>query len=118
MVKNNKIKVLNIIGGAKFGGAELFFERLACSFDKHKGIHQKIVIRSNKRRFDILNAKNSEVEQKSNFNYYNPFCSLKVEKIIRDFKPDIVLSWMNRASKILPNKKVNNEKSWKSWWFL
>ncbi len=110
MVKNNKIKVLNIISGAKFGGAELFFERLACSFDKHKSIHQKIVIRSNKRRFNYLNAKNSEVEQISNFNYYNPFCFLKVEKIIKDFNPDIVLSWMNRASKILPNKKVNNEK--------
>ncbi len=111
MVKNNKIKILNILSGAKFGGAELFFERLTCSFDKHKDIQQKIIIRRNKRRFNILNEKISEIEQINNFNYYNPFCSFKVEKIIKDFKPDIVLSWMNRASKILPNKKINNEKT-------
>lgn len=109
MVENFKIKVLNIISGAKFGGAELFFERLAVSFEKNKLIHQNIIMRKNKERFNSLNERIDQIEQISYFNNLNPYCSLKIERKIRDFKPHVILSWMNRASNILPLKKINGE---------
>ena len=109
MVESNKIKVLNILSGAKFGGAELFFERLAVSFEKNKNIDQQVLIKSNKERFDRLDKKVKNLSQINFFNYYNPFCSLKIEEIIREFKPEIILSWMNRASKLLPKKRINSE---------
>ena len=109
MVESNKIKVLNILSGSKFGGAELFFERLAVSFEKNKNIDQQVLIKSNKERFDRLDKKVKNISQINFFNYYNPFCSLKIEEIIREFKPQIILSWMNRASKLLPKKRISSE---------
>ena len=50
MVKSPKIKILNIISGSKYGGAELFFERLALSFERCYKIEQKIIIRNNRIR--------------------------------------------------------------------
>ena len=50
MVKSPKIKILNIISGSKYGGAELFFERLALSFERCDDIEQKIIIRKNRNR--------------------------------------------------------------------
>ena len=35
--------------------------------------------------------------------------NIKISKILKDFKPNIVLSWMNRASQIIPFKKFSNE---------
>ena len=42
MGNDSKLKILNIISGSKFGGAELFFERLALSFEKKKKYTTKI----------------------------------------------------------------------------
>ncbi len=36
MGNDSKLKILNIISCSRFGGAELFFERLALSFEKKK----------------------------------------------------------------------------------
>ena len=36
MEKNNKLKILNILGGSRHGGAEKFFERLSIAIEKKK----------------------------------------------------------------------------------
>ena len=36
MEKNNKLKILNVLGGSKQGGAEKFFERLSFAIEKKK----------------------------------------------------------------------------------
>ena len=106
---NTKLKILNIISGAKYGGAESFFERLAISFAKNQEIDQKILIRSNRERIKKLKKVTDEVEQLVFFNSFNPFCSYKIEQTIKEFNPHIVLTWMNRASNLLPRKKINHE---------
>ncbi len=106
---NTKLKILNIISGAKYGGAESFFERLAISFAKNQDIDQKILIRSNRERLNKLKKVTNEVEQLIFFNSLNPFCSYKIQQSIKEFDPHIVLTWMNRASNLLPRKKINNE---------
>ena len=109
MEKNSKLKLLNILSGSKFGGAELFFERLALSFEKQKNITQKLVIKTDERRFNFLKDKINDIKQINFFKSYNFLIPFTLEKIINDFKPDIVLSWMNRASNILPASKIMNE---------
>ena len=111
MVKSHKIKILNIISGSKYGGAELFFERLALSFEKCNGVEQKLIIRNNRNRSKKLIDGIKEIEKINFFHKLNPFCTLKIEKIIREYKPNILLSWMNRASSTIPNIKINNEVS-------
>ena len=38
MEKNNRLRVLNILGGSKEGGAEKFFERISIALEKKKFI--------------------------------------------------------------------------------
>ena len=109
MVKSPKIKILNIISGSKYGGAELFFERLALSFETCDKIEQKIIIRNNRNRSKKFIDGINEIEKINFFHKLNPFCTFKIEKIIREYKPNILLSWMNRASSVIPNIKINNE---------
>ena len=109
MVKSPKIKILNIISGSKYGGAELFFERLALSFERCDKIEQKIIIRNNRNRSKKFIDGIDEIEKINFFHKLNPFCTFKIEKIIREYKPNILLSWMNRASSVIPNIKINNE---------
>ena len=109
MVKSPKIKILNIISGSKYGGAELFFERLALSFERCDTIEQKIIIRNNRNRSKKFIDGINEIEKINFFHKLNPFCTFKIEKIIREYKPNILLSWMNRASSVSPNIKINNE---------
>ena len=109
MVKSTKIKILNIISGSKYGDAELFFERLALSFERCDKIEQKIIIRNNRNRSKKFIEEIKEIEKINFFHKLNPFCTFKIEKIIREYKPNILLSWMNRASSVIPNIKINNE---------
>ena len=109
MDKSPKIKILNIISGSKYGGAELFFERLALSFERCDKIEQKIIIRNNRNRSKKFIDGINEIEKINFFHKLNPFCTFKIEKIIREYKPNILLSWMNRASSLIPNIKINNE---------
>ena len=97
------------MSGAEFGGAEFFFERLALSFERKKNIQQKIIMKSDKNRLKNLKISISDIEEIILFKFYNPFCLLKIENIISEFEPDIVLTWMNRASSLIPNKKFKNE---------
>ena len=105
MEKNNKLKILNILGGAKQGGAEKFFERLSLAIEKKKNINLKLIIRENEERFSFLKQQIKSIHQIKNFYFFNPLCHKKIDEIIKNFKPNIVLSWMNRASKILPKSK-------------
>ena len=109
MGNDSKLKILNIISGSKFGGAELFFERLALSFEKKKNIQQKLIIKSDQRRFNFLEKYVKDIEQIKFFKRYNFLLPYHLENIINKFNPDIVLTWMNRASIMLPNSKIMNE---------
>ena len=109
MEKDFNLKVLNIIAGSKYGGAEIFFERLVKSFEKDKNIKQKVILRSSSNRFSNLKAVIQDIEQIALFNNFNIFCHFKIESIIKKFSPDIILTWMNRASRLLPYKKYRNE---------
>ncbi len=108
MERNSNLKILNIMSGAKSGGAEKFFERLVFAIEK-RGVTQKVVIRHYKERYQLLKPKIKDMSSIYFFNLLNPFCHLNIEKIIKSFRPNIILTWMNRASKILPNERFNDE---------
>ncbi len=108
MEKNNRLKILNILGGSKEGGAEKFFERLAIGIEKKKGISQKLIIRKSPSRFSILKSVVKDINQIKYFYFFNPFFHSKIKEIINGFKPNVILTWMNRASRVLPGKNNLN----------
>ncbi len=109
MGKSNRFKLLNIISGAKDGGAEKFFERLSISFENSSFVKQKVIIKKNSNRYNYLKKYIHDIDQISFFNFYNPFLNYKINKVFNEFKPDIVLSWMNRASSLIPRLRFFKE---------
>ena len=73
MEKNNKLKILNILGGTKQGGAEKFFERLSFAIEKKNNINLQLIIRKNEERFFFLRKKIKNIHQINNFYFFNPF---------------------------------------------
>lgn len=102
MEKNNQLKILSIISGSKKGGAESFFERLSISLKSKKNVNLKVIIKRNKDRFLYLKKYKIDVTQLYFFNFLKLFTTEKIKIILDNFKPDIVLTWMNRASSNLP----------------
>ena len=109
MVANSELRILNILSGSNQGGAEKFFERLSIAFEKKKNIKQKIIMRRSENRYKILNKNIVDIYQVNFFNFLNPILHYQIKQIIKKFKPHIIMTWMNRASKILPSLKFVDE---------
>tara|TARA_B100000287_G_scaffold435313_1_gene503012 strand:+ start:1501 stop:2538 length:1038 start_codon:yes stop_codon:yes gene_type:complete len=108
MAENNRLRVINILGGARDGGAEKFFERISLAFAKDSNIDLEIIIRKNSNRFARLKDTIKKIHQIKLFYFFNPLCHGEIQRIFDEFKPNIVLSWMNRASRLLPDSQKFN----------
>ncbi|MDB9702775.1 glycosyltransferase [Rhodospirillales bacterium] len=95
------MKVLQIMAGAEFGGAEAFFVRLAIALNR-TGLEQKVVIRKNPARAALL--RHGEVEPiELPFGGRMDFSTTRaLKREIKEFQPDVVLTWMNRATSMCP----------------
>lgn len=95
------MRVLQAMAGAHNGGAEAFFERLAIALNK-TDVDQKIVIREDAARAARLLAGGVEATQLPFGGMLDFRTSSALKKIANDFKPDVVLTWMNRATRQMP----------------
>ncbi len=91
------MKVLQTMAGGEVGGAEEFFVRLAVAL-KSRGFDQQLIVRPNEGRNARLSDAGIAIAEL-------PFGGLLDRRTvpalaagIDDFRPDIVLSWMSRAS--------------------
>jgi glycosyltransferase involved in cell wall biosynthesis len=95
------MRVLQAMAGAEFGGAEAFFVRLVIALER-AGLDQRVVIRQHPERARTLREAGIEPVELA-FGGWSDFrtpAALKRE--IRAFHPDVALTWMNRASRMLP----------------
>jgi len=102
-------RVLQAIAGAQFGGAERFFERLVPALSR-AGIEQRVLIRNDARRLDLMKAAGLDVHQLRFGNRLDFLTRWRFRRHVRAFKPDIVFSWMSRASLMAPASPVGNSK--------
>lgn len=95
------MKVLHIIAGGERGGAERFFVRLTLGLCK-VGIEQSVVTRDNPQWRDIF-APKGIAHYKARFCRWFPFkTNFIIKRAVKEFKPDVVLTWMARASHFGP----------------
>jgi len=95
------MRVLQAMAGAPHGGAEAFFERLVVALN-NAGLEQKVVIRKDPARAERLRGGGVEVTQLP-FGGLLDFCTpFALKKITRTYRPDVVLTWMNRATRLMP----------------
>jgi glycosyltransferase involved in cell wall biosynthesis len=94
-------RVLQAIAGAGVGGAEAFFERLAVAF-ADAGVEQHCAIRTNAARRALLAAADIPVTELPFGGFFDFVTKPRLKRCIDAFRPDVVLSWMSRATRFVP----------------
>lgn len=98
------MKLLQIMAGAKMGGAEAFFVRLAAAFAR-RGLDQHLVIRRDPARARALRRTGIapvELPFGSRMDFRTrPALLREIER----YRPDVVLAWMSRAAWATPAAK-------------
>jgi glycosyltransferase involved in cell wall biosynthesis len=91
------MKLMQTMAGGAVGGAEEFFVRLAVAFQE-RHIAQTVVARSNKTRGPRLAEAGINLVELPFGGFFDRKTIQALVAEIDCFQPDIVLSWMNRAS--------------------
>ncbi|MEQ8195502.1 MAG: glycosyltransferase [Rhodospirillales bacterium] len=95
------MRVMQAMAGAEYGGAEAFFTRLVCALHR-AGIEQRVLMRPNGAREKIF-AEHGIAPVTLRFGGAWDFQTKRAfQREIKDFNPDIVMTWMNRASGFCP----------------
>jgi hypothetical protein len=97
----NDPRVLHAIAGAEVGGAEAFFERLAVALEE-AGVTEHCVIRRNAARRALLEAADIPVTEAPFGGFFDFTTRGRLKQAIAAFRPEVVLSWMSRATDFVP----------------
>ncbi|TQV81927.1 glycosyltransferase [Denitrobaculum tricleocarpae] len=95
------MRILNIMSGGKAGGAETFFVSLVLAL-KSAGHESRAVIRSHPERAALIRAGGVEPLELPFRKWLDFTTKAALEREIAAFKPDVVMTWMSRASAICP----------------
>ncbi|MGH7088065.1 MAG: glycosyltransferase, partial [Stellaceae bacterium] len=96
------MRLMQMMAGQAHGGAEAFFERLAIALQQ-AGECQRLVIRENGARAGRLGAAGCSVAEVPFGGRLDRRTPDLLRREIAEFAPDIVLTWMNRASAACPS---------------
>jgi glycosyltransferase involved in cell wall biosynthesis len=97
------MRVIQVMAGAANGGAETAFEDISLALSE-AGITQKIIVRgNNKTRLQKFRDAGIDVEILPFGGVFDVYTPWKIKRIIADFKPQIVQTWMSRATSKTPS---------------
>src|SRR6185312_12271645 len=94
-------RVLQAIAGAAHGGAETFFTRLAMALQR-AGEPQRVLIRRNPGRAQCLRSAGVALGELTFGGMFDLTTRLAFGREIAAWRPDIVLTWMSRATRLCP----------------
>ncbi len=95
------MKILQVMAGAKHGGAETAFVDMCIAFAQD-GQEIEVVTRPNDIRVPRLKQAGLKVHELPFGGAIDIYTRLAMKRIIRKFKPDIVQTWMSRAPQKTP----------------
>ncbi len=95
------VRVLQAMAGARHGGAEAFFTRLVAALHR-AGLEQRAVFRGDPQRVATLRAAGVEVVEVRFGGPLDLSSGPGLRRAIEAFEPDVVLTWMNRATRTCP----------------
>ena len=102
VMTQSPLKIAQVIAGASHGGAESFYTRLVCGLTQAPELKQHAFLRPHPDRINILKEHGVAT---SNFRFGGPldiYDSWRFRRQLRQWQPDIVLTWMSRASSAVP----------------
>lgn len=95
------MRVVQFIGSKALGGAENFFARL-CNTLSSEGVDQAALLAKGS---SIKSSLSIETKSVPIFSVADPLSRLLVKKALADMRPDIVQTWMGRATRLTPRKR-------------
>ena len=96
-----ELRVLQAMAGARHGGAETFFMRLVPALGR-AGLMQRVVMRRDPERAEALRTQGFEPIELG-FGGALDFTTRRAfRRAVAEFKPDLVMSWMSRATAYCP----------------
>lgn len=99
--KAGPMRVLHAMAGAPQGGAELYFERLCLALQR-AGLSQVVVTRPEPERVARLEAGGLAIIRAPFGGILDFKTKRTLRRIIESFRPDIVMSYMTRATQYVP----------------
>nr|WP_067286511.1 glycosyltransferase [Marinobacterium profundum] len=102
---DSPIRVAQILAGGAQGGAENFFVRLVSGLHEHPSLEVKALIRKHAHRIESLQQAGVETQ---GFRFGSGLDLLdrhQFRKALKAFAPEIVMTWMGRASAYTPNSQ-------------
>jgi glycosyltransferase involved in cell wall biosynthesis len=95
------MRVMQVMAGAQYGGAEAFFVRLTVALAQ-AGLETRAVIRPFAHRREALAAGGVSVTEMPFGGWFDFTTRPRLAAEIESFRPDVVLSWMNRGTHFVP----------------
>ena len=95
------MRVMQIMAGAPFGGAEAFYQRLVIALHK-AGLEQKAVIRTNQARAALLRDEGVDVVELPFGGMLDLRTPWNLKSLMKSYQPQVAMTWMNRATKMTP----------------
>ncbi|NVK39646.1 MAG: glycosyltransferase [Oceanospirillaceae bacterium] len=100
---DSPIRIAQVLAGAAQGGAENFFVRLVSGLHEHPELEVKAFIRDHAHRIDSLRQAGVNTQ---GFRFGSPVDMIDrhhYRKALLDYAPEIVMTWMGRASIYTPH---------------
>lgn len=91
------MRVMQVMAGARHGGAETFFVRLVTALAE-TGLDQTAVIRRHGDRRAALEAAGVPVTELAFANRFDLVSQWRLRRLIADLRPAVIMSWMSRAA--------------------
>jgi glycosyltransferase involved in cell wall biosynthesis len=95
------MRIAQIMAGAPIGGAEAFYERATIALH-HAGDQVLPVIRRDAERAARLRDAGLRPVELAFGGALDLFTNPRVRRALQDFKPDVVMAWMQRAARFTP----------------
>lgn len=99
------MRVMQAMAGARHGGAEEFFVRLVIALHR-AGLDQRVIIRKNDARAARLKDAGINPVELFFGGALDLVTPWHLRRQLADYRPDIVLTWMNRATSKMPRSSA------------
>ena len=97
------MRLMQILLSQSEAGAETYFEKVAAAFALDPSIEQRLVIEALPSRQQRLNNANVEFVTLPMDKFGKTFLyNWKLKRAVSDFNPDLIVTWVNRASRKCP----------------
>ncbi len=98
----NSLRIAQVLAGAEHGGAENFFVRLSAALQASGAINERAFIRRHAHRLEALRSQGVDAEGFRFGGKFDIYDAWAYRRRLRAFQPDVVMTWMGRASAATP----------------